>query len=122
MKWSLQDMEDTCPDAWLILAANPVFDGCTLMTRQTKIKVIVLCHGHYGIYDIAMVLGLDRNKVTFQAPSLNHCIWLTDFRYEGKDAYPLIDKWIETKAEDYWKNWEGSWGRRPNVKSRCKFV
>ncbi|MBS7657387.1 alpha-glucosidase/alpha-galactosidase [Candidatus Bathyarchaeota archaeon] len=105
-----QDMEDTCPDAWLILAANPVFDGCTLMTRQTKIKVIGLCHGHYGVYDIARVLGLDRNKITFQAPGLNHCIWLTDFRYEGKDAYPLIDEWIETKAEDYWKNWEGNWG------------
>lgn len=105
-----RDIEDTCPDAWLILAANPVFDGCTLMTRQTKTKIIGLCHGHYVAYEIADVLGLNRKKITFQAPGLNHCIWMTDFRYEGRNAYPLIDEWIETKAEEYWRTWEGSWG------------
>ena len=28
-----RDMERLCPDAWLIQSGNPVFDGCTLMTR-----------------------------------------------------------------------------------------
>lgn len=60
-------MEDICPDAWLIQALNPVFDGCTLMTREIKIKVIGLCHGHYGVYRIAEVLGLDPKKIDFQA-------------------------------------------------------
>ena len=103
-----REMEDTCPDAWLIQAGNPVFDGCTLMTRETRTKVIGLCHGHYGAYSIARVIGLDPKEVTFQAPGVNHCIWLTDFHYKGKDAYPLIDKWIETKAEKYWATWDGS--------------
>ena len=31
-----QDMERICPDAWLIQSGNPVFDGCTLMTRETE--------------------------------------------------------------------------------------
>jgi alpha-galactosidase len=34
---------------------------------------------------------------------LNHNIWLTHFIYEGKDAYPLIDEWIATKGEEYWR-------------------
>ena len=29
-----RDMEQICPDAWLIQSSNPVFDGCTLMTRR----------------------------------------------------------------------------------------
>ena len=34
-----QDMEDICPDAWILQAGNPVFEGTTLMTRETSIKV-----------------------------------------------------------------------------------
>jgi alpha-galactosidase/6-phospho-beta-glucosidase family protein len=95
-------MEKVCPDAWLIQSGNPVFDGCTLMTRETGIKVCGLCHGHYHYQEIAETIGLDPDKVTWQAPGLNHNIWLTHFIYEGKDAYPLIDEWIATKGEEYW--------------------
>jgi len=27
---------------------------------------------------------------------------MTDFRYKGRDAYPLLDEWIATQAEAYW--------------------
>jgi len=101
-----RDMENLCPDAWLIQCANPVFEGCSLLTRETKIKTVGLCHGHYGAFEIARVLGLNPEYVTFQAPGFNHCIWMTDFLYEGENAYPLIDEWINTKAEGYWKTWK----------------
>jgi alpha-galactosidase len=97
-----RDMERICPDAWLIFAANPVFDGTTLVSRETGIKVVGLCHGHYGYRTIAQTIGLDPDRVTWQAPGLNHNIWLTHFLYEGQDAYPLLDRWIETEAEAYW--------------------
>ncbi len=32
---------------------------------------------------------------------------MTDFRYRGEDAYPLIDEWIRTKAEAYWARTTG---------------
>ena len=97
-----RDMERHCPDAWLIQSGNPVFDGCTLMTRETDIKVCGLCHGHYGYLHIAKVLGLDPDRVEFQAPGVNHCIWMTHFFYDGEDAYPLIDRWIEEEGNQYW--------------------
>jgi len=97
-----QDMEDICPNAWILQAGNPVFDGTTLMTRETDIKVCGLCHGHHGYRRIATTLGLDPDRVTWQAPGLNHNIWLTHFYYEGKDVYPLLDDWIANKAEAYW--------------------
>src|SRR5215211_2786559 len=98
-----QDIERICPDAWLIQSGNPVYEGCTLMTRETGIKICGLCHGHYGVHEIARTIGLDPQRVTWQAPGLNHNIWLTHFIYEGKDAYPLIDEWIATKGEEYWR-------------------
>ncbi|MGH2355662.1 MAG: alpha-glucosidase/alpha-galactosidase [Chloroflexota bacterium] len=98
-----RDMEAICPDAWLIQSGNPVFDGTTLMTRQTTAKVIGLCHGHYGYLNVCRVLGLDPAKVTWQAPGVNHAIWLTHFLYEGENAYPILDRWIATDGPHYWE-------------------
>jgi alpha-galactosidase len=101
-----QAMERICPDAWLIQSGNPVYEGCTLMTRETSIKVCGLCHGHYGVYEIARTLGLDlqaERDLTWQAPGLNHNIWLTHFFYQGEDMYPRLDEWVATKGEEYWR-------------------
>jgi len=98
-----RDMESTCPDAWLIQSSNPVFEGCTLMTRETGINVVGLCHGHHGYRHIARILGLDMAHVECRAVGFNHVIYMTDFLYKGEDAYPLIDEWIETKSEEYWR-------------------
>ncbi len=98
-----KDMEKICPDAWILQAGNPVFAGTTLMTRETSIKVCGLCHGHYGYRNIAQSIGLDPAKVTWQAPGLNHNIWLTHFYHEGQDAYPVLDEWIKNKSEAYWE-------------------
>jgi len=95
-------MEEICPDAWLIQSGNPVYEGCTLMTRETSIKVCGLCHGHYGVYGIGRVLGMAEEDITWQAPGLNHNIWLTHFYYKGEEAYPLLDEWIASQGEEYW--------------------
>ncbi|MEM2303457.1 MAG: alpha-glucosidase/alpha-galactosidase [Candidatus Bathyarchaeia archaeon] len=100
-----RDMEELCPDAWLLLLANPVFEGTTLLSRETKLKVIGLCHGHLGYKEMVGIMGLDLNKVEVESVGLNHVIWMIKFLYDGDDGYPLLDEWIEKKAEDYWKKW-----------------
>jgi len=101
----VRDIEDLCPDAWLLLIANPVFEGTTLIARETKVKVIGLCHGHLGYRKIAEALGLISNDVEFEAVGFNHLIWLTKFHYRGEDVYHLIDEWIKSEAQHYWKRW-----------------
>ncbi|HKZ93169.1 MAG TPA: alpha-glucosidase/alpha-galactosidase [Candidatus Bathyarchaeia archaeon] len=101
-----RDMEEVCPESWLIETANPVFEGTTLVATETKIKVVGVCHGHFAYKDIVNALGLDRESVTVQMAGFNHCIWLTKFLHNGQDAYPLIDEWIKNKAERYWKSRE----------------
>jgi alpha-galactosidase len=95
-------MGERCPDAWLIQAGNPVFEGCTLMTRETRQKVVGLCHGYRGYLKVARILGLDPDRITWQAPGFNHCVYLTEFTYDGESIYPLLDEWIATKAAEYW--------------------
>jgi alpha-galactosidase len=99
-----REMERLCPTAWLLQIANPVFNCSTLVSRQTAIKTCGLCHGHLGHRRIASTVGLDPDRISWQAPGLNHNIWLTRFQHDGQDAYPLIDRWIEEQAEGYWKN------------------
>lgn len=110
------DMQRFCPNAWLIQAGNPVFEGCTAMTRQTSIKVCGICHGHFGYRELAETIGLDPEQVTAQAVGFNHCIFLTHFEYQGRDALPLIDEWIAEKSEAFWQDyrprfWENQMAR-----------
>jgi len=98
------DMEDMCPDAWLIETANPVFEGTNLVTRETKIKTVGVCHGHFGYKQIVDMLGLNPDDVGVQMVGFNHCIWMTHFLHKGRDAYPLLDDWIKKRAENYWNS------------------
>ena len=95
-------MEEICPNAWLLQSANPVFEGTTLISRYSNIKVVGFCHGHNGVEVLARSLGLDIREVNWQVAGFNHNIWLTRFLYKDKDAYPLVDQWIEEEARE-WK-------------------
>ncbi|MGH2354023.1 MAG: alpha-glucosidase/alpha-galactosidase [Chloroflexota bacterium] len=110
MRSVAQDMERVCPNAWLIQSSNPVFEGCTLMTRETGVKVVGLCHGFYGYRRLAETIGVPADEVEWEAPGVNHWIYLTQFRHKARDLYPLIDEWIETKAAEYWAAFRGRYG------------
>lgn len=100
----VEDILEICPDAWHLLVANPVLAGVTHLSRQyPHHKLVGLCHGYNGVYHLASVLGLDRDRVTFELPGVNHFIWLTHLYHDGQDAMALIDRWIENEAPRYWE-------------------
>ncbi len=85
-------IRELSPHAWLIQAANPVFEGTNLITRAVPdVKVVGFCHGHHGVFKIAEKLGMDMDKLDWQVAGFNHAIWLNRFIYDGKDAYPMIE-------------------------------
>ncbi|MBI3960030.1 MAG: hypothetical protein HY328_14555 [Chloroflexi bacterium] len=99
-----QDMLELCPDALHLMVANPVLAGITHVGRTyPQAKVVGLCHGFSAVYHLAKVLGLDREKLTFEIPGVNHFVWLTHLYHNGADVFPLLDRWIETEAENYWR-------------------
>jgi alpha-galactosidase len=102
-----KDIEEHSPGAWMIQISNPVLEMTTLIMRETKVKVLGWCHGaHNGVEQLSrMALGIDPKEVQFQAAGFNHVVFLTGFRYRGEDAYPLIDRWLKDKAQDFWRSY-----------------
>jgi alpha-galactosidase len=105
-----RDVERLCPRAWIIQSSNPVFEGCTLMTRETGARVIGLCHGFYGYQQLARAIGVPPEEVEWEIPGVNHWVYLTRFRYRGEDLYPRIERWIEEEADAYWAGFQGRFG------------
>lgn len=102
-----RDMERLCPTAWLVQSSNPVFEGCTIMARQSRTKVVGLCHGFYGYRKLAEAIGVPPDEVEWEMPGVNHWVYLTQFRHQGQDLYPRIDRWIEEQAPAYWQSFQG---------------
>ena len=104
MEGVVQDMKCLCPDAWLLMVANPVMAGTTYLRRKyPEIKMVGLCHGTSMIRFLLPMLGLDPKKVTCQIPGVNHFVWMNHFYYEGKDAFPILDKWIREHSAEHFK-------------------
>lgn len=96
------DMLDVCPNAWYLLVANPVIGGVTYLKRKyPDSKLIGLCHGTHRVKDIVKCMGLDINKVSYEVPGVNHFVWLTEFKYNGENAFPLMEKWMDENMWQY---------------------
>ena len=107
-----QDMLELCPHAWMLLVSNPVLAATTLLQRDyPALNMVGLCHGYNGVYEIADVLRLGREHLTYEIPGVNHFVWLTSLYHEGQDVFPIIDRWLETEAQQHWKTHpEGTMG------------
>jgi len=112
----VNDILDVCPDAWYLKLANPVLAATTHLGRKyRKLKFIGLCHGYLGVYHLASVLGFKPEQLEFKIPGVNHFVWLTDFRHDSEDAFPILDEWIEKKSHKYFENCGFSSGVGPKA-------
>ena len=101
MKAFADDMEDVCPDAWLLNYTNPMAMLTGYMLRYTKIKTVGLCHSVQGCSKhLLEKLGME-DKVegrTDKIAGINHMAWLLDVRdKDGNDLYPEIKKRAKEK-------------------------
>lgn len=86
-------------DAWLLQAANPVFEGTTLIHRETDTNMVGFCHGHYHVEHLAQALGLHMDDVDWQVAGVNHGIWLNRFEKDGEDLYPKLEAYFQNRKE-----------------------
>ncbi len=101
MKAFADDMEEVCPDAWLLNYTNPMAMLTGYMLRYTKIKTVGLCHSVQGCSKgLLEKLGME-DKVegrTDRIAGINHMAWLLDVRdKDGNDLYPEIKKRAKEK-------------------------
>jgi alpha-galactosidase len=91
-----RDMEEVCPNAWLLNYTNPMAILTGYMQRYTKIKTVGLCHSvqvcsHYLLKNLGMEGKLEGRKELIAG--INHMAWLLEIcDKEGNDLYPEIRK------------------------------
>jgi len=91
-----RDMEEVCPDAILLNYTNPMAMLCRAMQSETKIRLTGLCHSVQGTAEmLASWIGAPMNEVTYQCAGINHQAFYLEFKWNGKDAYPLIREAVE---------------------------
>jgi len=88
-----KDMEEVCPDAWLLNYTNPMATLTGAMLRGTKIKTVGLCHS-VQVCSKYLLKGLDMPTEDIQEKiaGINHMGWLLEISRNGQDLYPEIKR------------------------------
>ena len=95
----VRDMEKYCPNAVLLNYTNPMAMLCAAIQRQTFIPVTGLCHSVQGTaMMLAEWIGAPYEEITYTCAGINHMAWYLDYKWNGKDAYPLIHKAVTEPA------------------------
>jgi alpha-galactosidase len=91
-----KDIEKDCPDAIVLNYTNPMAMLCRAMQGTSNIAVTGLCHSVQGTArKLAAWIGAPVEEITYVCAGVNHQAWYLEFKWNGKDAYPLIRKAIE---------------------------
>lgn len=86
-----RDIEKYCPDAIVLNYTNPMAMLCRAMQGESKVNVTGLCHSVQGTAEmLAGWIGAPMEEITYLCAGINHQAWYLDFKWKGKDAYPLI--------------------------------
>lgn len=85
------EMEEICPNAWLINYANPTNIVGEAVSRFSRVKVLALCDGgKHDAFHVAEQLGHSAAEVEFMAYGLNHATWSTRFTIAGRDGVEMM--------------------------------
>jgi alpha-galactosidase len=98
----VRDMERYCPSAVLLNYTNPMAMLVSAMQRQTFIPVTGLCHSVEGTaMMLADWIGAPYDEIDYLCAGINHQAWYLEFKWRGKDAYPLIHQAITGRPAVY---------------------
>lgn len=86
-----KDMEELCHEALWLNYVNPMAMNCWYLNKITGIKNVGLCHSVQETSKwLAKIIGAPYNEVSYLSAGINHMAWFLEFKWKGKDAYPLI--------------------------------
>lgn len=95
-----KDIEELCPDAYLLNYVNPMAMVCWALGK-TKVKFVGLCHGVQTTLDlISGYTDVPKDEIDFLCAGINHMAWFLKLEHKGKDLYPILRERFE-KPEYY---------------------
>jgi alpha-galactosidase len=86
-----RDMEELCPDAFLLQYVNPMAMLCWAAARASSIRTVGLCHSVQGTArEIAADLGVPADEVEYVCAGINHLSFYLELRHRDRDLYPEL--------------------------------
>src|SRR3989339_869386 len=109
-----KDMEEYCPEAWLINFSNPMAQITHAIRKYSKIKAIGLCHALFAGEDlVSKTYGVDKNEVQLFAAGVNHLTWVLEAYVKGQSKTKTLYKdtmaFLYTRKKDRMKNLLVKW-------------
>ena len=101
-----KDMEELCPQAWLINFTNPAGIVTEALAKYSNIKNLGICSGANNMYmDIAKAYDAQKNDVYARIIGLNHLIFADKIFLKGKNiTNDFIEKISDGKSSNSLKN------------------
>jgi 6-phospho-beta-glucosidase len=100
-----KDMEELCPDAWLINFTNPSGIITETVLKHSWIKVVGLCNIPIGIVNkIAKLYETDAANVSVEFSGLNHFVFGKNIYVNGKEVTREVIEKIKDGTEISAKN------------------
>ncbi len=89
-----RDIEEVCPDAWLLNYTNPMAMLTGAMLRMTNVKTVGLCHSvQVCASNLLRELNMPYDdSVQWKIAGINHQAWLLECTKDGVDLYPEIKR------------------------------
>ncbi|RLC44982.1 MAG: hypothetical protein DRH57_08740 [Candidatus Cloacimonadota bacterium] len=122
----MNDVNELCPEAWVMNITNPMTTLTSAMAKVSKSgKVVGMCHEVSGGRDfIGNILGfegkMDKDLEVVVA-GLNHNIWLLDATYKSKSIMEEIKEACSNK-DIAWENYQKKMATMPTKDSNGKEV
>ncbi len=87
-----KDMDQlAAPDALLINYSNPMGINCWAVAKGSGRPHVGYCHSVQGTSEmLAKWIGAPYNEVAYRCAGINHQAWFTEFKWNGRDVYPLL--------------------------------
>jgi len=97
-----KDMEELCPDAWLLNYTNPMAIITGAVQQATNIRCVGLCHSvQVCAKELLEPLGMSTDGVTVRVGGINHQAWLLELKQNGLDIYPEVRERAFARTDDH---------------------
>jgi len=90
-----KEIEELCPDAWLLNFTNPSGMVTEAILKYSKVKAVGLCNVPVIMQKgIAEMLNCKEEDIIMQVAGINHFIWARQILHNGKDMLDYAVKQI----------------------------
>jgi len=86
-----RDMQELCPDAWMLNLTNPMTTICRAVTRESPVTTIGLCHEVTIMqFTLSLLLDVPFFAITPTVAGVNHLPLVTALDVDGTDGLELL--------------------------------